>query len=74
MARSARKKTTDEVTTTADRSSPSRPHRSAHVSDSDIARVAYERYLARGCEPGQDIADWLQAERDLRDVKKSTAI
>lgn len=37
---------------------------SAH---SDIARRAYERFLARGGEHGHDVEDWLQAELELRD-------
>lgn len=31
-----------------------------------VARRAYDLYLARGCEPGHDIDDWLQAEREVR--------
>jgi hypothetical protein len=27
-----------------------------------IRRVAYERYEARGCEPGHELEDWLEAE------------
>ena len=30
-----------------------------------IRRRAYEIYLARGEEPGRDVEDWLQAEREL---------
>ena len=30
-----------------------------------IRRRAYEIYLERGGEPGHDLADWLQAERQL---------
>jgi DnaJ-domain-containing protein 1 len=30
-----------------------------------IARRAYERYEARGREPGLDQDDWFQAEREL---------
>ena len=30
------------------------------------ARRAYELYLACGCEHGQDVEDWVQAERELR--------
>ena len=26
---------------------------------------AYELYLARGCEPGMDLEDWLAAEENL---------
>ena len=39
---------------------------SAPVTDADVARRAYDLYLARGREPGHDVEDWLQAERDLR--------
>jgi hypothetical protein len=31
----------------------------------EIARRAYEIFLARGGEPGRDLDDWLQAEREL---------
>jgi hypothetical protein len=33
--------------------------------DADIRRRAYEIYLARGEQPGRDLDDWLQAEREL---------
>jgi hypothetical protein len=42
------------------------PNGSAPVTDADVARRAYDLYLARGCESGHDVEDWLQAERDLR--------
>jgi hypothetical protein len=32
----------------------------------EIAARAYERYVARGCEDGHDVEDWLDAERDLQ--------
>jgi hypothetical protein len=32
----------------------------------EIAQRAYEIYQARGGTEGQDIEDWLQAERELR--------
>jgi hypothetical protein len=35
-------------------------------TDGEISRRAYDLYLARGCEPGRDVDDWLQAERELR--------
>lgn len=35
------------------------------VTAKDIARRAYDLYLMRGCEPGHDVEDWLQAEREL---------
>ena len=33
----------------------------------DIARRAFELYLDRGGEHGQDADDWLRAERELRE-------
>jgi hypothetical protein len=33
--------------------------------EENIRRRAYEIYLDRGGEPGHDLADWLQAEREL---------
>ena len=38
-----------------------------NVTEYDIARRAYERYLARDREDGHDVDDWLQAERELRE-------
>jgi hypothetical protein len=32
----------------------------------EIARRAYELYLARGKSSGHDVEDWTQAERELR--------
>jgi DUF2934 family protein len=37
----------------------------ALTREENIRRRAYEIYLDRGGEPGHDLADWLQAERDL---------
>jgi hypothetical protein len=38
-----------------------------------IERRAYELYLERGGEDGQDIADWLAAERELTEVSEELA-
>jgi hypothetical protein len=35
------------------------------ASDEDIKRRAYEIYLGRGEQPGHDLDDWLQAEREF---------
>lgn len=32
----------------------------------EIARVAYGLYENRGCAPGNDFTDWLEAERIVR--------
>jgi hypothetical protein len=34
-------------------------------TETEIARRAYDLYLARGREDGHDVEDWLQAEREL---------
>jgi hypothetical protein len=37
-----------------------------HVpTESEIAARAYEIFLSRGASDGQDLDDWLQAEREL---------
>lgn len=38
-----------------------------HPTHEEIELRAYKAYLARGGAPGQDVADWLQAERGLLD-------
>jgi hypothetical protein len=35
------------------------------ISQSDIARRAFELYCSRGGQHGSDVEDWLQAEREL---------
>jgi NADPH:quinone reductase-like Zn-dependent oxidoreductase len=35
------------------------------LPDHEIRGRAYELYLARGAEPGRELVDWLQAEREL---------
>ncbi len=35
------------------------------MAQEQIARRAYELFLARGGEHGHDVEDWLQAEREL---------
>ena len=66
MAKSARRQKVDAVSTAADRTARSGPNGPAGVSDREIARVAYDLYLARGCVDGNDVDDWLEAECQLR--------
>jgi Protein of unknown function (DUF2934) len=35
------------------------------LPEHEIRTRAYELYLARGAEPGRELEDWLQAEREL---------
>jgi Protein of unknown function (DUF2934) len=66
MAKAPRRKRADASATAADRGQ--KPIDTAITfSHNDIARRAYDLYLARGGEPGHQLEDWLQAERDLRD-------
>jgi hypothetical protein len=34
--------------------------------DEEIRRRSYEIYLERGEQPGRELGDWLQAERELQ--------
>jgi Protein of unknown function (DUF2934) len=43
------------------------------VTENDIARRAFELYCDRGRQDGHDIDDWLTAERELRDMSRSSA-
>jgi hypothetical protein len=38
-------------------------------SHDEIATRAYDRYLQRGAAHGDDLADWLEAERELLDLE-----
>jgi Protein of unknown function (DUF2934) len=40
-------------------------------SHNEIAEAAYQRYLSRGGAHGQDIDDWMEAERELRAQRAS---
>jgi hypothetical protein len=42
---------------------PSHPLRSTR--EDEIRGRAYEIYLARGSQPGRELEDWLQAEREI---------
>ena len=62
----ARARTKRNAVTTAAKSAPKLPSQPVIVDVSDIARRAYDLYQARGCQPGHDVDDWVQAERELR--------
>ncbi len=36
------------------------------ITENDLRLRAYEIYLQRGPNPGNEIGDWLQAERELK--------
>jgi len=35
------------------------------ISKEEIAQRAYELYVQRGHEPGNDVEDWVRAEKEL---------
>jgi Protein of unknown function (DUF2934) len=56
---------TDKRTAAAAGRAPTSLAHPATVTNNDVARRAYDRYLARDREHGHDVNDWVQAERDL---------
>ena len=42
------------------------------ASEQDIRRRAYEIYLERGAQPGHELEDWLQAERELTAIQSNS--
>jgi hypothetical protein len=36
------------------------------VTEDEVRRRAYEIYLKRGTNPGDEVGDWLQAKRELQ--------
>ena len=47
------------------RPAPTPPAVVSDATHADIARRAYELYLVRGSRHGQDVDDWIQAQREL---------
>ncbi|PYU68169.1 MAG: hypothetical protein DMG49_16700 [Acidobacteria bacterium] len=45
----------------------------APYSEERIRQRAYEIYLARGCEDGHDLSDWIEAERALKESNQPQA-
>jgi hypothetical protein len=54
--------------------SPTSPAQAPTANGRDIARRAYELYLARGCDAGHDVEDWVQAERELQEAVGSAGV
>jgi hypothetical protein len=61
----ARRPKTQAIATASDRGMTKTSHAPAATAE-DVARRAYDLYLARGREDGHDVEDWFQAERELR--------
>jgi Protein of unknown function (DUF2934) len=73
MAKTPRRRGDLPVTTAADRAPKARVD-SAAITEHDIARRAYDLYLARGREPGHQLDDWLQAEQELRSSSLASTV
>lgn len=39
-----------------------------------VETAAYYHWLDRGCPPGDDLTDWIEAEREWADNKKTPAL
>jgi hypothetical protein len=62
------RKRTVKTPVTAPQAAPAVAHGSevvVAVPEAEIARRAFEVYCARGGQPGRELEDWLQAEREL---------
>jgi hypothetical protein len=65
MARATQKKTDEGVARPTGGAKRRRADTAATATEPDIARRAYELYLAGGCVHGRDVEDWLRAEEEL---------
>lgn len=61
----AKTKTDERTATVADRA-PKSLAQQPSGTNTDVARRAYDLYVARGREHGHDVDDWMQAEHELR--------
>ena len=50
---------------------PNAPRDSGDINRERIANRAYELYMARGGADGQDLQDWLEAEREVEGERAS---
>jgi len=72
MQKSATRRTASVPTTTS-MEPPSEAAFASEVTETDIARRAFELYCDRGRQDGHDVDDWLNAESELRVASNSSA-
>ena len=72
MTKNPGKKSKKASAPPSSRSTKKRIAAPAQVTHGEVARRAYDLFLARGCEHGHDLDDWLQAERELRGRPSAT--
>jgi hypothetical protein len=73
MPNSARRRA-DNVLTMPSLESPSTAAIVSGITQSDIARRAFELYCDRGRQDGHDVDDWLNAQWELRTPTNSSAV
>jgi hypothetical protein len=69
-----RRRTKKEVVGTKHETNGTAVHNGAAGAESNIETIrlrAYELFLTRGATHGDDLADWFDAERELRDARTS---
>ncbi len=59
------KKTTSPRKTSAKKAVPTADARQVRATDCEIAQLAYQLWLNRGKQHGNDTQDWLRAEEQL---------
>lgn len=64
----AKGKTDERTATAADRAAKALPQPGT-VTNSDIARRAYELYLGRGCEHGHDVDNWSRQNANFKVIR-----
>ena len=64
MSKPQRKTKNNELVRPEDQASVATENHRA-ISKDDVARRAYELFLARGRVDGHDVEDWLEAERQV---------
>jgi hypothetical protein len=72
MTEDSGKKSKKASAPASSRSTKKRIGAPAQVAHGEVARRAYDLFLARGCEHGHDLDDWLQAERELQGTLNAT--
>jgi hypothetical protein len=65
MAQTGREKTVRAERVTAPKVLRARPAAAKELAADEVARRAYEHFVARGYQHGHDVEDWLRAEAEL---------
>ena len=65
MTLKGKRNETLEIDANAVQSHPDETSANHAANHDEIRRRAYEIYVERGALPGQDLEDWLQAEREI---------